>query len=238
MKLNSIAIVLGAGFGKRMGNTTLPKQFLSLSMKPILLITMERISRANLFDKIILVINSDWHEYVLQILNNYSFNMSNIDIIFGSKERIHSIENAISFLDKNYICNDSTIVVFDAVRPFITKKLMFDALESAKKFGVAVAGIPIKDTVYQSKNNQEIDCIPRRDFLISGQAPDACKFNILKRSIQELSEAEKSIVTGTAQICFLKGYSVYVFDGDERNIKITTKTDYAVAKIIEREWQE
>ncbi|TKX32194.1 IspD/TarI family cytidylyltransferase [Campylobacter aviculae] len=236
-KIYSIAIILAAGSGKRMGNVILPKQFLTLSTKPIILITLERIIKSKLFEKIVLVINSYWHEYVLQILNNYNVNMNDIELVFGGEERIDSIQNALSYLDQNYICENSSIVVFDAVRPFITSKLMFDALEYARKYGVAVAGIEAKDTIYGIKNNQ-VDYIPCRKLLVNGQAPDSCKFTILKKSINQLNKIEKEMVTGTAQICYLKGYNVYIFKGDERNIKITTKIDYMVAKIIEKEWQE
>ncbi|EAI1565250.1 IspD/TarI family cytidylyltransferase [Campylobacter coli] len=236
-KSKNIAVILAAGSGKRMGKTVLPKQFLSLSMKPIILLTLERTLKSDLFDQIILVVNKDWEEYTKQILCNYKISLDKLSIVIGGGERIDSLNSAVSLLESQNSHEDSIVVVLDAVRPFITKKILSDSIFYAKKYGVAVAGVEAKDTIYNIKENF-VDDIPHRHLLINGQAPDSFKFKILKKSIDKMQDYEKKVITGTVQICYLQGYDVYVFNGDERNIKITTSIDYDIAKIIERGWKE
>lgn len=237
MNLNNIAVILGAGFGKRMGNDILPKQFLTLSMKPIILLTLEKIINSSLFDKIILVIHKDWKIYTEEILSNYNINQQNIDICFGGKERLDSIVNTINYLDKNYNCNNSYIVFFDAVRPFISKKIISNAIKYAKLYNVAVAGVSPKDTVYTIDDSNTLGLL-NRNQIVCGQAPDSFKYEILKQSIFALKEEDKLSLTGTIQICIKNGYQAYVYDGDDRNIKITTKNDYELAKIINKYWKD
>lgn len=235
-KVNNIAVVLSAGSGTRMGNTLLPKQFLSLSMKPIFIMTLEKVLKVGLFDKIVLVINEKWIEYVNQLLENYSICLKNIDIVYGGSERLDSINNAIEFVEKNYLYNDPVIVFFDSVRPFISDRIIENSVKYANQYGVAVAGIGVKDTIYEF-SSENINSVISRDKLVSGQAPDSFKLSILKECFNKLTEDTKRSITGTIQICLLNGYVAYVYPGDENNFKITTKSDYMLAKILSRNFE-
>lgn len=232
-KINNIAVILSAGSGTRMGNTLLPKQFLSLSMKPIIIITIQRILKASLFDRVILVVNKNWIKYVNQLLENYSINLHNIDIVCGGSERLDSIDNALEFVKKNYLYDDPVIVFFDSVRPFVSDEIIENSVKYACEYGVAVAGVGVKDTVYELSNKNINSVIPR-DSLISGQAPDSFRLSILNECFKALTEEAKKNITGTIQICLLNGYDAYVYPGDENNFKITTKSDYMLAKILSR----
>lgn len=232
--MSNHAVILAGGTGKRMGEVKLPKQFLEICNEPIIILTLNQIIKSKLFDSIVIVVHEDWIDYMKELLLNSSIQIQNINLINGGNERIDSIENAIDYLKNNKIKNDDVVVFCDAVRPFITTDILTNAVNETKKYGATVAICPVKDTMIISENNLAID-IPKRSNLYHGQAPDSFKFNVIYDSIKSLTPKEKRIVTGTAQICQIKGVPVHTIMGDEKNIKITTMIDLFVGTAIYKE---
>lgn len=225
-------VILAAGSGKRMGKTILPKQFLSIDNKPIIICSIERILSFNLFEKVIIALNESWVDYCQELLSSYEIDTTKIEIVLGGEERINSIENSINYLQNQHIDDEDIVVFHDSVRPFVSLTIMENSIEYANLYGVAVAAVQATDTIYiVDQDKKVVDC-PSRSSLVCGQSPDSFKFHIIRDSIQKLTEAQRQFITGTIQICAINGYTPYCFDGDDLNFKITTKKDYFLAKSL------
>lgn len=233
--MKNIAVILAGGVGKRMGDVNLPKQFLEIGGIPIIILTLKNFINSKLFHRIYIAINPDWKEYLQELLFNYNLNSEFIVMVNGGKERNDSIENSLDLIKENENVNDDDIVVIhDAVRPFISTKLLADAINETKNFGATVAIVPVKDTMILSENGIAVS-MPNRTKLFHGQAPDSFKFSIIYNALKSLTKEERKFITGTAQICASKNITVHTFLGDERNIKITTIMDLFLASAIYKE---
>lgn len=224
--------ILAGGTGKRMDKHNIPKQFIDLCGKPIIIHTIQKMVSVKEFDFIFIAIHPDYKEYLQKTLE--SFNLSDnskIVIIDGGKERIDSIENVINAAyELNHNAED-IIVLHDAVRPFVSQKILQDSIATASKYGACVAIVPAVDTIYFHDSDTIID-FPERSKLCNGQSPDSFKIGILKKSLEQLSENERKTITGTVQICSFKGFPVKTIPGDYQNIKITTENDLLLAEVI------
>ena len=232
--MRKIAVVLAGGTGKRMGNVKLPKQFLEICGIPVIVMTVKNILSFGLFNKVVIVIHPEWKKYLMELLANYTVDISQIAFVNGGQERIQSIENGLDYLKKTGAEDDDIVVIHDAVRPFASKALFANAIEETQKYGATVAIVPAKDTMIVSENGIAVD-MPDRTKLFHGQAPDSFKFKILYDALKSLSTDEMATITGTAQICQKKGIVIHTFLGEENNIKITTIEDMFLAKAIYEE---
>ncbi|MDR2623949.1 MAG: 2-C-methyl-D-erythritol 4-phosphate cytidylyltransferase [Methanobrevibacter sp.] len=234
------AQIMAAGVGKRMGNTKLPKQFLTLGGKPILIHTIEKFTLHNDFEKIIVSAPNEWIDYTLDIIAKHELEDERIKVIEGRKERNDTLYSAIDFIEKEYgIMNDDVLLVHDAVRPFVTKKIINDNIKMSKDYLCVNTVIPAIDTIIRGFNNEVVE-IPVRDFMYQGQTPQTFNINALKKSFNLLTNEEKKSLSESCKIMHLKGYKVKMVNGDALNIKITTQHDLRIANaIIEEEyWKE
>ncbi|WP_104722619.1 IspD/TarI family cytidylyltransferase [Helicobacter mesocricetorum] len=230
-------VVLAGGIGKRMGDVKLPKQFLEINGIATIALTLKNIMDSQLFDSLYIVIHKKWKQYLEELLTNSQIVIPRENILYGGEERIDSIENALDILKQRETKDEDIVLFHDAVRPFITKELLDRALNTTLKYGACVAVSPVKDTMIIVEKGIALD-MPNRSSLFHGQAPDSFKFGIIYDCIKGLKPEEKATITGTAQICQIKGVEVHTYLGDERNIKITSIMDLFLAKAIYRELYE
>ena len=163
---------------------------------------------------------------------------SNIIIINGGKERIDSIQNVIDAVKSLNANDDDVIVLHDAVRPFISERLIKDSIQTADKFGACVATVPAVDTMYMIDSGDFISGFPDRKTLFNGQAPDSFRFGVINDALNKLTPDERKTITGTVQICAAKGHKIKTILGDYKNIKITTENDISIAEGILKEFNE
>ena len=227
-------VILASGSGTRMKNIDIPKQYYEIDNKPIILYTLDSMLSSNLFDKIYIAIQKEYEELLNNYLNKYisSDNMNIIKIVYGGKERIDTIHNVIDSISLNNISDDDIVVIHDAVRPFVTKKILEDSINGARKYGAVVAGIPAEDTMLISGDGVNVDEIPNRKLLYKGQAPDSFRLNTLIELESKLTDDIKKRITGTSQICIFNGYPIRMIMGDAINFKITTDGDLDMARGI------
>ena len=224
-------VILASGGGTRMKSINIPKQYYEINGIPIFIYTLKRMLQGNLFDVIYLAIKEEYTELVSDYLKRY-IDDDRVKIVYGGKERIDTIHNVITEISKRDIGSDDVIVIHDAVRPFVTDKILQDSVKYAREYGATVAAVPASDTMLMSNNGDYVDDIPKRSALFKGQAPDS--FNLQKFIELEsaLSEEQKLIITGTSQVCTLNNYPIKMIPGDEINFKITTDGDLVIAKSL------
>ncbi|MDT2681916.1 2-C-methyl-D-erythritol 4-phosphate cytidylyltransferase [Enterococcus gallinarum] len=229
------AHIMAGGTGKRMGNTPLPKQFLNLGNKPIIIHTVEKFLLNDEFSLIIVSTPEIWIEYTKEIFEKYGIADERLEIISGGRERNDTLVKAIEFIEKNKgLNNDDVIIAHDAVRPFISKRIIDENINALKKYNAVDTIVSAYDTIVKSNGDEIID-IPIRDFMYHGQTPQSFNIQKFKKCFEKLSDEEKKSLSDSCKIMLLGGEKVGVVMGEHSNIKITTQYDLKIANaIIER----
>ena len=225
--------ILAGGKGKRMGYTEMPKQFLTIGEKPIIIHTLEKFLLNDRFRMIYIGCIPDWIAHTRDIVAKYIGENDRIVICEGGGDRNGTIMNIISRIDNDFgLSDDDVIVTHDAVRPFVTHRIINDNIDAAVKYGFCDTVIPASDTIVRSDNNAYITDIPDRSKMYQGQTPQSFNINMLRRNYESLSTDEKHILTDACKICVLKGDHVQLVMGEVFNIKITTAYDLKIADIM------
>ena len=224
------ALILGSGIGSRMGNTTLPKQFLKIGNKPIIIHTIVQFILSTRVNKIIVVVSSDYENYLKDLFKEYKLN--NIDIVIGGSDRSSSMINGCNYILDNYAVNDNDIIItHDAVRPFVTSRIINDNIDKIKNYDAIDTVIPATDTIVEV-DDDIISNIPIRSKMFQGQTPQTFRLKELVSIYNSLSNEEKEILTDACKIYTLKNKRVGYVKGEIYNLKITTKFDLNVAHSI------
>lgn len=228
-------LLLAGGSGVRMGKTEVPKQFLRIDSKPIIIYTLERIINNSSTDRVVICCNSHYMDYMKDLLKEYNF--SDIYVTEGGKTRLWSVVNGINYIHKNWgLKDDDIFLAHDAVRPFVSDRIIAENIEHARETGAATTVMDLIETVVETNLDNNIYKIyPRKNFY-TGQSPQT--FNIKKflNHMGKISEEELSNFTDLSEVFVHNNDVVYAVKGDRNNIKITTFTDLALASnIIELE---
>lgn len=228
------AIVAG-GVGNRMNLSGLPKQFLPLgeSQKPIIIHTLEKFLICEKLDFIYLGVNKDWLGYAEELLDKYGIDKGKVFIVPGGKDRNLTILNIIEAIEKNHgESAEHIIVTHDAVRPFVTRRMINENIEAAKECGASDTVVKAVDTIIESKDGEFISFVPQRSYMYQGQTPQTFNMSELKKLYNDLTDEEKSMLTDACKIFSFRKRPVKLVEGDAFNIKITTVSDYKIAKAI------
>lgn len=225
--------ILAGGIGSRMGRTELPKQFLPLGDKPIIIHTLEKFLLNTKFAKIYIGVPKDWILYLNDLILKFIGKNEKIEVLIGGKDRNETIMNIIDDIEKKYGENEENIIVtHDAVRPFVNSRIIDENIEKARKVGACDTVISAIDTIVISKDKETISEIPNRRYMYQGQTPQSFKISLLKKLYNELSIEEKEVLTDACKICVVKNQPVYLVEGEIENLKITTPGDYKIAKAM------
>ena len=227
------AVICAGGIGSRMGNAEKPKQYLNVGGKPIILHTIEKFVVNEKFEKIIVLVPESWISYTKDIINKHLKGVEKVEVMAGGSDRNSTIMNAINYIEEKFGLDDDTIIVtHDAVRPFVTHRIIMDNIEAAVKVGACDTVIPATDTIVESIDGEKISSIPDRSKVYQGQTPQSFKAKRLKELYLSLTAEEKAILTDAAKIYLLKGEAVHLVSGEVFNIKITYPYDLTVAETL------
>ena len=225
--------ILAGGIGSRMGNVPLPKQFLDLDGKPILVHTVEKFLLTNEFDKIFIATPQKCISHTKDTLRKHQINDERIEVVQGGSDRNETIMNIINEAEKAHpITDEDVIVTHDAVRPFLTHRIIKENIESVLAHGAVDTVITATDTIITSSDGEQIQAIPIRSEMYQGQTPQSFNINLLRNSYNALSVEEKEIMTDACKILVVANKKVKLVMGELYNIKITTPYDLKVANSI------
>ncbi len=212
-------IIVAGGVGKRMG-AAIPKQFLLLRNRPILMHTLERIFAGfKGFDlRVVLVLNEDYRDYWNDLKQKYGFNLPVIETN-GGKERFHSVKNGLA------LCYDNGIIaVHDAVRPLITPDFLHKGYDLATEKGCAIPYTLPKSSL-RIEENGENRPLPRWKVRVI-QTPQFFDAGKLKQAYDTEYRQE---FTDDASVFEAAGNKIFLYEGLDFNIKITTEADLLLA---------
>ncbi len=233
MKKNTIAIVLAAGFGKRM-NSNIRKQYMLINEKPILYYTLQAFENS-FIDEIVLVVGTGEEDYCQkEIVNKYQFQKVSA-IIAGGKERYHSVYQALTWVQNNEK-QDSYVFIHDGARPFVTQNVLEKAYDTVCKYKACVVAVPVKDTIKVVTEDGIVDNTPNRASLWNVQTPQVFEYIDIKKAYDALIESEnkgelRATITDDAMVMeTFSTASIKVIEGNYENIKITTPEDILVAE--------
>ena len=224
------AVVLAGGIGSRMGNSDTPKQYLMLGKQPIIIHSIEKFFVNSEFAHIIVLTPEAWVAHTANMIKKSMGETDRISVICGGSTRNETLYNAIKFIEENYGLDEETIIVtHDAVRPFVTHRIIEENIEAARKYGACDTVVPATDTIVESMDGEIISQIPNRATLFQGQTPQSFKALKLKNLYESLSDEEKNILTDACKIFAMKGEPVHLVAGEVFNMKITYPFDLKVA---------
>ena len=221
----NIAIIFAGGSGIRMG-TGIPKQFLEIEGKPILIHTLRMFEMHHKIDKIYLAVMEEYIPYVWALASEFHITKL-ANIVSGGKTALDSIYNALKCA-KEENPGDSIVLIHDGVRPFVGYDVISKNISSVKKYGSAITSNLCYETVLLSKDEGEtVDSIPTRKDCYTAQAPQSF-------FLQEILEAHEKIreknpeYTDIVDSCTLMkavGKKTHLVEGNRGNIKVTTPID-------------
>ena len=225
----NIAIIIAGGSGHRM-NQDIPKQFINVYDKPVLIYTLEGFQRHPEIDAIEVVCLDGWHD----ILRAYAkqFNITKLKwVVSGGESGQESIRNGVYNLEGK--CDaDDIIIIHDGIRPLIDDTVLSDVIIKCKQYGNAVTSLPYNEQIFKVKDEiSTVEYIPR-ETLRRVATPQAYKFDKLDWAYHEAFEKKIGIYgssyTNTMMVDL--GETLYFAAGSDRNIKLTTKDDLKMFK--------
>ena len=225
----NIGLIIAGGSGNRM-HQDIPKQFITVNERPVIIYTLEAFEKHPEIDAIAVVCIEGWE----QVLWAYAkqFNISKLQyIVPGGTNGQASIRNGVFELEKHFLADD-LVLIHDAIRPMVSAEIISDNIRVARECGNAVAVIPCAEAMIQTEDGLiSIGSYPR-DRLKRTQTPQAFRLG----SICDLHrKALKSGITNSIASCTLMiemGEQVYFSLGSEKNIKLTTVEDIDIFKAL------
>lgn len=225
------AVILAGGSGTRMG-TEVPKQFLNICSRPVVIRSADAFLDSGLCDHVIITVPAEFTDYTRSLVKQYRPD-DNTDVIAGGKNRNSSLLNALEFIKQNKPYDGDTVVLtHDAVRPFINKRIIEDNIKAVREFGGCNTVIKCVDTVLVSDDGKFISSVPERNKLYNAQTPQSFNFKELLNIYEKMTDVEKENMTDACSVFLKYGKKVALVDGAQNNIKITYKNDIGRAEQI------
>lgn len=215
-------IIVAGGKGLRMGGD-LPKQFMPLHGKPVLMHTIERFRSYSDELKIILVLPHEQQDYWRQICQKHNFTVEHT-VVDGGQTRFHSSQNGVAAVP-----DDATgvIGIHDGVRPFVSEETIARCFEAARQFGAALPVLPVTDTLRRVTDDGGYNV--QRNNYRTVQTPQTFDAQLLK---QAFKQPYSDNFTDDASVVEALGHKVTMVDGNRENIKLTTPFDLVVAEAL------
>lgn len=227
----NIAVVFAGGVGKRMHTKDIPKQFLKLHNKPIIIHTLELFENHPEIDAIVVSCVSDWVGYLNDLVNKYNLKKVR-KIVPGGKTGQESIYNGLKAAEEVGNRDKDIVLIHDGVRPLINKKTISDNIASVLIHGSAITCVKAKETIVEVDENEGIVDIPDRAQARLARAPQSFYLNaILNAHERAISENRFDFIDSCSMLTHY-GKKLYLIDGPQENIKITTPDDFYTTRAL------
>jgi len=218
-------IIVAGGKGLRMGSD-IPKQFLPIGGKPVLMRTLERFRTYSSALQIILVLPEAQQDYWRQLCEDYHFDVEH-QIANGGQTRFHSVQNGLALVPDDA---EGVVGVHDGVRPFPSIEVIRNCYETARTAKAVIPVIPVVETVRQLMSDGQVSSrtVPRDDYRLV-QTPQTFDIQLLKAANRQ---PYNDGFTDDASVVESYGYAITLVEGNRENIKITTPYDLKIAEVL------
>ena len=215
-----IALVLSGGMGIRVG-LELPKQYLSVSGRPVLLYSLETIFSSEKIDAVQIVADAIWHNRITGWLGRLNEKFRGFSL--PGENRQISILNGLRDI-RRYASDEAFVLIHDAARPLLSHRQIEECLKAAEGHDGVLPVLPMKDTLYYSEDGKTVSLL-KRERIFAGQAPEVFRLGPYLKANERLLPEEILKVNGSTEPAILAGLDVVMISGYERNFKITTRED-------------
>jgi 2-C-methyl-D-erythritol 4-phosphate cytidylyltransferase len=221
--MKKIALLVAGGKGERMRHDV-PKQFMELGGKPVLMLSIEKFR--HVCDEIVLVLPEANVNYWKKLCEIYHFNIPH-HIVVGGTTRIHSVFNGLKEIPA-----DSVVAIHDGVRPLIDEHTISNAFIVAENLGNAVTSVKLKDSIREVSDGKSKAHV-RENFVLI-QTPQTFRTATIKQAYEKLLAGEQDLsqFTDDASVAEFSGEVINLIEGNYRNIKLTTPEDMRVAEVL------
>lgn len=225
----NIALIIAGGSGQRLGQD-IPKQFINVYDKPVLIYTLESFQNHPQIDAIELVCIDGWHDVVKAYAGQ--FNIDKLKwIVSGGSTAQESIRNGV--YDLNGKCGDEdVIIIHDGIRPLVDDSVLSDVIIKCRQYGNAVTALPYNEQIFVTEDDKSTTSYIPRESLRRVATPQAYRYGRLNRAYHEAFERKIGIYGSayTNTMMVELGEKLYFAAGSDKNIKITTKDDLELFK--------
>ena len=227
--MKNYVILLAGGVGKRMG-TDIPKQFLEVDGKPIIVYSIENFQRNPQIEKIVVVCVKDWIDKTWELIRKYS--LTKVEwIIEGGNTGHDSIRNGVFFL-KDKIDPDDHIIVHDAVRPVLPQKAIDEVIRVSHEKGNASSSIECHPPIVYTEDHESGITDVDREHVMLTASPQAFKYSLALKCYEQAEAEDYHTSTFTSSLLIHCHERVYFAKGTSCNIKITRKEDLALFEAL------
>ncbi len=227
----NIAVIFAGGIGQRMRTKTLPKQFLTLHKKPIIIHTLDVFENCSEIDAIVVACVKDWIPYFQNLLQQWGIKKV-VSVVSGGETGQISIYNALCEAEKIAQGRESIVLIHDGVRPVVTDELLKNNIKNVQKYGSAITTAKVKETLVIVNDDGWVDNVPNRQCSRVAKAPQSFWLrDILSAHRKALDEGKTNFIDSCTMMYYY-GYHLHLIEGAEENIKITTPSDLYVLRAL------
>ncbi|MGN0437432.1 MAG: 2-C-methyl-D-erythritol 4-phosphate cytidylyltransferase [Lachnospiraceae bacterium] len=227
----NIAVIFAGGSGQRMKTKDIPKQFLTVHGKPIMIYTLDLFENHSDIDAIVIACKEDWIPYLEELV--YKYRIEKVKkIVPGGTTGQESIYNGLCAAKEVAGQEEAIVLIHDGVRPLINEKVISDNIASVKKHGSAITTALVKETILVVKEDESIDYVPDRNQSRVAKAPQSFWLKDILAAHNRAREEGKNDYIDSCTMMKRFGYSLYLVDGPSENIKITTPDDFYTMRAL------
>lgn len=224
MNAQAGVVIPAAGSGTRMGSTV-PKQFLHLAGKPLLVHSVNTFTQCDFVSQVVVVASEDWRASAAKLLAELIPDSSKITVVVGGPRRQDSVRNGLDALDESI----DVVLVHDGARPLVSADLIERCYTAVLDYGAAIAAVPVKDTLKKADDHQKVAATVDRHMLWQAQTPQGARRDLLVSAYQRNGDND---VTDESTLLERAGIAVHLAAGEESNLKITRNEDLILAESI------
>jgi len=225
----NIAMLIAGGSGRRM-HQDIPKQFLNVYDRPVIIYTMQAFQQHPDIDGICVVCLEGWEE----ILRAYAkqFSVTKLKwVVCGGKNGQDSIKNGI-WAVKEEMSDEDLILIHDAIRPMVSQEIISDCIGKCRMNGSAVTVVPCAEAMVMTDDKEKASVLINRDQLMRTQTPQCFSIRKLIWAHEEAARLGIENSTATVTLMIELGETIYFSAGSEKNIKLTTTDDIEIFKAL------
>lgn len=228
--------ILAGGLGTRMATGGLPKQFLKVAGKPVIIHTLERFLENKNIGYIVIAMNESWIDYCNDMLREYGLDSKRVRIIQGGDSRFESLlclaRECLNIAAEKKHDGEITMINHDCARPFVSDRILNDNITMVNEYDMVTTSVPTIDTVLLSSDGKISDCVPERSTVFLDQGPQTIKVRHFMQLVDTLTDKEKEKYMEAGRLYIDKGYRVGIVEGERENFKLTTKFDLTLAEML------
>lgn len=221
----NIAIIFAGGIGKRMNSRALPKQFLKLYGKEIIIYTLEHFENNPEIDAIVVSCVENWITYLEQLVKKYKMNKV-VKIVSGGKTGQESIYHGLLKAKEITSEKNNVVLIHDGVRPLINQTLISSCIKNVKEKGSAITTAPVIETIICTDNGGKVEQVIDRSKCLVARAPQCFWLSDILENHEKANREGKTDFIDSASLMSYYGEKLYTVEGPVENIKITTPTDF------------